>query len=87
MGGKLMLTFGIGAIPAIWITQIATSWVDGKLSGSQLQTGRKVLAGLAAVSLVWHFVFPVVLLAGKGESLPAGKPACQCDLKFNPAEE
>lgn len=81
-GGRVMLTFGLGAIPAIWATQVASAWVDGRLNARQIQNGRKILAGAAAVSLAFHFVLPVAVKAGNGEAINLKEPACDCELNL-----
>lgn len=82
-GGKIMFVFGLGAIPAIWVTQVASVWMSRRFNAKQFQRGRRILAGLAMVSMVWHFGLPLAARAQNGESIFAPEPACQCDLPEN----
>ncbi|MEM9017967.1 MAG: sulfite exporter TauE/SafE family protein, partial [Verrucomicrobiota bacterium] len=54
-GVETLLAFGIGAIPAIWAVQISSSWVNRKLGAKGFAIAQKTLAGVAALSLMWHF--------------------------------
>ncbi len=76
-GAKVMLVFGLGSIPAIWITQIATAWMHRRLSAKHLQRSRQVLAALAAVSLLWHFT------PGIASASESNRPGCRCAPDFS----
>lgn len=70
-GSEVMLAFGLGAIPAIWATQIGSVWLSGRLTARGYRVARRALAALAALSLVWHYT----LLS----PAPAGQPStCRC---------
>jgi sulfite exporter TauE/SafE len=86
-GGQLMLAFGFGAVPAIWLTQVATAWLDGRLSSRQFQSGKKILAALAALSLSWHFMVPLVSRAAEGEPILNGEATCRCALPVQEEKE
>ena len=79
-GGKIMFVFGLGAIPAIWATQVASVWMSQKFGARHFQLGRRILAGLAVVSMAWHFGLPLAARAKNGEPIFSSEPACQCDL-------
>lgn len=74
-GIKVMLVFGLGAIPAIWATQIASVWMNQKFNARQFQFAKRGLAVLAAVSLSWHF-WPTGGFSNEA-------PACNCELNLS----
>lgn len=83
-GGRIMFVFGLGAIPAIFATQVAAIWMSQKFNARSLLLGRRILAGLAVLSMSWHFALPLAARARKGEALLAPEPACQCELPRSP---
>lgn len=76
-GVEIMLSFGLGAIPAIWAVQIGSSWVNQKLGAKGFLIAKRSLAAAAALSLMWHFSFIGSSQAdGKMDSIN-----CRCDLE------
>jgi len=76
-GSEIMICFGLGALPAIWGTQIASVWMNRKLHARHFQAGRRILAGLAAVSLLWHFA-PWPLSAESADD----DGTCRCNFEI-----
>lgn len=74
-GIETMLVFGLGAMPAIWATQIGSTWFQNRVSPKTFLVARRSLAFVAAASLLWHYT-----LFGMGPNR-VESDTCRCELK------
>lgn len=74
-GIETMLVFGLGALPAIWATQVGSTWFQNRVSPKTYLVARRTLAFVAALSLLWHYT-----LFGIGSD-PVESTTCRCELK------
>lgn len=73
-GAGMMVSFGLGPIPAIWAVQLGAIWVNRRLGTRGFLIAKRTLAVGAALSLLWHFSFFQPLL--RAES--ADSSTCRC---------
>ena len=73
-GIETMLVFGLGALPAIWATQVGSTWFQNRVSPKTYLVARRTLAFAAAISLLWHFT-----LFGLGSNR-VESTTCRCEL-------
>lgn len=51
-GAELLLAFGLGTVPLLWLAQANAGWVRRRLSPKGLERARVLLAGAAAVVMI-----------------------------------
>ncbi len=74
-GMETMLVFGLGALPAIWATQVGSTWFQNRVSTGTYLVARRSLALIAALSLLWHYS-----LFGLGSNR-IEPTECRCELE------
>ena len=53
-GAELLLSFGLGTVPLLWLAQARLSWLRTRLTPTNLDRARTTLAALAAAVLIWR---------------------------------
>ncbi|MCB1230970.1 MAG: sulfite exporter TauE/SafE family protein [Verrucomicrobiae bacterium] len=71
-GAELMLVFGLGTVPLLWLMQSGAAWWQRKLSPQTIRRVQRSLALVAALALAWRFRGALPFVDG-----PAG---CGCGV-------
>ncbi|MCB1064426.1 MAG: sulfite exporter TauE/SafE family protein [Verrucomicrobiae bacterium] len=71
-GAELMLVFGLGTVPLLWLMQSGAAWWQRKLSPKTIRRAQRAVALVAALVLAWRFRAGLPFIDG-----PAG---CGCEV-------
>lgn len=71
-GAELMLVFGLGTVPLLWLMQSGAAWWQRKLSPATIRYAQRGVALTAAMALAWRFRGGLPFIDG-----PAG---CGCGV-------
>ncbi len=71
-GAELLLVFGLGTVPLLWLMQSGTGWWQRRLSPLTIRRVQRGVALAAAVALAWRFRAGLPFVDG-----PAG---CGCEV-------